>query len=309
MPAKTTKIRKDILPFKPVAVELAPLDDNMMPIFTQAVLTDPSFLNSVQFSTSETTEQIQTSDGTTIDIPNGRNYTATVVVNAYNPVFHNFVAGNLEYIPDETLMSDIFTHRLPATVGENETYLQITFGPNKDKEVVPAPDENGNYNFVVEDSYGNPLVRMDKPQFGAYSYDVEANALQFSTEYANAQIRVKYNYIEKDALVYKSDPILKNRLFRLSAIGIDRSAVGGATYKREAILECVYRTGDLTDLPYQSSANSPITYTFSSAPVPNGVSIYTEKRAIVSSGTDGTGSSTDSIVNGGDDKFTTTPNT
>lgn len=305
--AKTTKVRKDIIPFKPVAVELAPLDDNMRPIATQAVLTDPSFLSSVQFSVAETTEQITTADGSTIDIPTGRNYTATVITNAYNPVFHNFVAGNLEYLPSETLMSDIFTHNLPATVGEDEDYLQITFGTGKDHEVVPAADESGNYNFVVEDSYGNPLVRMDTPQFGAYSYDVEAKALQFSTEYANAQIRVKYSYSEKEALVYKSDPILKNRLFQLTAIGIDRSATGSATYRREAILLRVYRTGDLADLPYQSSANAPITYTFNSAPVPNGVSIYTEKRALISTGADGTVSSTASIVNGGDDNFTTTP--
>lgn len=305
MPAKTTTVQKRLIPYRAGAAAVTPLDDNMRPIYTQSVMTEETFIASTQTSVTNEVETIESGNGSNVDVVTSETYTVTVTTNAYNPVFHNMVAGRLEYLPTSTIMKDTFTHNLPAAPTGEETYLEITFGAGKDHETEPAPDPDGNYNFVVEDSYGNPLKRMDTPQFGAYSYDVEGKALQFSTEYANAEIRVAYDYNEKNALVYKSDPILKRKLFKIDIFGISRDAVGGTTYRYETTIERAYLTGDLTEMPTQASANSPMTYTFNSAPVPTGVSVYTQKLAPYMPGGDGSGDSAANIVNGGDDNFTT----
>lgn len=306
MGAKTTNVRKDLLPYKPTAVIIIPLDVNSNPMNERAIMTDPSFLASAQFSVSQTNETITTTDGSTMNIPTGEVYTATITTNAVNPVFHNAIAGRLEYIPDKTLMKKIVSANLPSVSSETGGYLELVFGQDALKGIEPAAD-NGKYNFIVEDSYGNPLVRRDTPEFGAYSYDVEGKVLQFSSEYANANIRIAYDEEVKDALVYKNNPILKTNMFKIIAFGYERSAVGSAVYLHETTLERVYRTGDLSELPMQSTASAPMTYTFNSAPVPVGTSIFCDKRVLDSSGSDTSGNGKDEIVNGGDDNFNTTP--
>lgn len=304
--AKTTTVRKDLIPYKAGTVVVTPLDANMRPDYTRSVATEYTYLASTQTSVTRATETLESGNGSNKEIPTSETYTVTLTSNAFNPVFHNAVVGRLETLPDTTLMKDEFTFNLPSTAGEGGV-LEISFGTGKDHEAVPAADAYGNYNFVVEDSYGNPLVRMDTPQFGAYSYDVEGKALQFSSEYANAAIRVIFNYEETNALVYRSDPILKLNEFRLEIFGITRSAGGSATYRVETVLERCSVTGDLSEMPTQMSPSAPMTYTFASTPVPAGVSVYTQKWAPYTADTTGGGSSTDNIVNGGDDKFTTTP--
>lgn len=309
--AKTTTVRKDLIPYRAGTVVLTPLDANMKPDYTRSVATEYTYLASTQTSVTKETETLESGNGSNKDIPTSETYTVTITANAFNPVFHNAAAGRIETLPDSTLMKDEFTFNLPATPNTDEdgagTYLEIRFGAGKDHETEPAPDADGNYNFVVEDSYGNPLVRMDTPQFGAYSYDPEDKALQFSTEYANAAIRVIYNYNEPNALVYQSDPILKISEFRLDIFGITQSAGGGESYKVETTLERCSVTGDLSEQPTQKSRSAPITYTFASTPVPAGVSVYTQKFAPYTTGDTGTGESTDNIVNGGDDKFNAVP--
>lgn len=302
--AKTTTVRKDLIPYRAGTVVLTPLDANMRPDYTRSVATEYTYLASTQTSVTRATETLESGNGSNKEIPTSETYTVTITANAFNPVFHNAAAGRLETLPDTTLMKDEFTFNLPSAPKEEGGFLQITFGKDKDHETEPAADENGDYNFVVEDSYGNPLVRLDTPQFGAYSYDQEANALQFSSEYANAAIRVIYDYADPNALVYKSDPILKISEFRLEIFGITQSAGGGDTYKVDTILERCSVTGDLSEQPTQVSRSAPMTYTFASTPVPAGVSVYTQKFAPYTVGGGGAGTSTDNIVNGGDDKFT-----
>lgn len=303
--AKTTTVRKDLIPYRAGTVVLTPLDANMRPDYTRSVATEYTYLASTQTTVTRETETLESGNGSNKEIPTRETYTVTVTANAFNPVFHNAAAGRLEYLPEKTLMKKEFTHSLPATTSEEGGFLEIAFGNGVADGKMPAADEDGNYNFVVEDSYGNPLVRMDTPQFGAYSYDPEDNSLQFSSEYANASIRVIFDFEETKALVYKSDPILKISEFRLEIFGETQSAAGSDTYLVQTILERCSVTGDLSEQPTQVSRSAPMTYTFSSTPVPAGVSVYTQKYAPVSTGGDGTGASTDNIVNGGDDKFTT----
>lgn len=306
MAAKTTTVRKDLIPYKAGTVVVTPLDANMRPDYTRSVATEYTYLASTQTSVTRATETLESGNGSNKEIPTSETYSVTLTSNAFNPVFHNAVAGRLETLPDSTLMKDEFTFNLPSAGSDTGGILQISFGPGKDHETLPAADADDNYNFVVEDSYGNPLVRLDTPQYGAYSYDPEAKALQFSSEYANAAIRVIYNYAEANALVYRSDPILKLNEFRLEIFGITRSAGGSATYRVETVLERCSVTGDLSEMPTQMSPSAPMTYTFASTPVPAGVSVYTQKWAPYTADNTGDGSSTDNIVNGGDDNFTTT---
>lgn len=301
---KATTVRKDIIPYRAGVVKITPLDANKQPDRGRSVATEYDFLTSTQTSVSYATEELENGNGQNKTYVNSETYTVTVTGNTYNPVFHAVVTGRLETLPDKTLMPDEFSVNLPAEAEDGT--LTIAFGEGTEHEKVPATDEKGNYNFVVEDSYGNVLTKMDKPEYGAYSYDADSKALQFSEEYANALIRVIYYYEETNAIKYASNPILQQPEYLVEIFGLSQSASTGETYKVYTKILRATASGDVADQTTQKSRSAPITYTFTSTPVPDGMSAYEQVLAPVSSGTSGSGG-TSNIVNGLDDKFTTAP--
>lgn len=301
--AKSTTVRKDIIPYRAGVVILTPLDANKKP-GPYSVATEYDFLTSTQTSITRNYETLANGNGQDKDYITDETYTLTVIGNTYNPVFHGTVTGRLETLPDKTLIPTEINHNLSSTVEEGET-LGITFGTDGDYTTLPAADSEGNVNFIVEDSYGNTLVRLDKPEHGAYSYDADSKTLQFSDDYAGALIRVIYWYEDTNSIQYSSNPIIQQPEYRIEVFGQSQSASTGDTYEVVTILERATASGDVTDQMTQKSKSAPITYTFTSTPVPPGVSVYKQKLTPISGS--GTGESgMDNIVNGIDDKFTTT---
>lgn len=305
MAAKTTTVRKDIIPYRAGVVILTPLDANKKPDYSKSVATEYDFLTSTQTSVTRESETLANGNGQDKDYTTSETYTVTVIGNTYNPIFHAVVTGRIETLPTKTLVPTEINYNLPATVPESGS-LGISFGADGDFTTKPAADDDGNYNFIVEDSYGNVLVRRDTPEHGAYSYDTDTSTLEFSNDYTAALIRVIYWYEDTDSIQYASNPILQQPEYQVQIFGLSQSASTGDTYKVITTLKRATATGDVTDQMTQKSKSAPITYTFSSTPVPEGVSVYTQILTPVSS-SDGSGAGGDNVVNGGDDNFTTTP--
>lgn len=303
MAARTTQVRKDQIPYNAGVVILTPLDANKKPMYTRAVATQYDFLTSTQTSVSRTTETLANGNGQDKDFTIDERYTVTVVGNTFNPVFHGVATGRIETLPTRELVPEQITYNLAPTVSDQGGLLQITFGTGKDFEQVPAADNDGEYNFIVEDSYGNVLTRMDSPVFGAYSYDSDTKALQFSKEYVNAQIRVIYWREDLDTIRYDSNPILSQPEYQLQTFGITTSAGTDQKYKVVTTIKRCTATGDITDQTTQKSKSAPITYTFQSTPVPEGVSSYSQVFSLISGGATAGSPFNDNIVNGCDDNF------
>ena len=305
--AKTTVIRKDILPYKAGVVRLIPLDENMTPDYGHAVATNHDFLQSTQIVESREMETLENGNGTNKDYPTSVTYTATIISNIDNVLFHNLAAGRIEELPASVLVPDEFEWTLPKTV-PTDGNLEITFGPGENHETLPAADRDGNYHFTVSDSYGNVLVPREQVENGAYRYDETTHALQFSDDYVGQKIRVIYDYAGANALVYRNDPILKNREFRLEIYGLVQSASTGDVYKIVQILERCAVTGDISDQTTQMSKSAAITYTFATTPMPEGMSVY-YKYLLPTGTTTGDTGATVNPVNGGNDEFGEIPPT
>lgn len=304
MPAKTTTVTKSLVPYEAGVAIVTPLNANKQPDYIRSVATQYNFMQSTQMSETRTTEELENGNGQNKTLVTGVTYNLSVVSNALNIVFHNTVAGRLETLPEKTLVMDEFTWVLPDAPDEG---LTISFGTGKDHEIEPAPDDNGEYWFIVEDSYGNPLVRLDTAEFGAYSWDADTKVLRFVDEYAGAAIRVIYRYASSNSIRYDSNPILSQPEFQIDIYGITVDAETDKKFKVHERLLRATQTGDLSGMATQKSRSAPITYTFQSAPVPSGTSVYTiTYTPIDDDGTD-TGVGTENWVNGGDDKFDKLP--
>lgn len=307
MAARTTTVRKDLIPYQAGVIILDPLDENKQPDYTRSVATGTDFLTSTQVSITRTTETLENGNGQDKDFIISETYTLTATGNVFNPVFHGVVTGQIETLPAKTLIPYEISYNLPATVATGDT-LGIVFGGQSASipdAPVPAADETGNYNFVVEDSYGNVLTRLDEPQFGAYSYDSDTKTLEFSNEYKGALVRVIYSYEVTNAIRYASNPILSNPEYQVRIFGIRQSASTGDSYNFLEKIARATATGDITNQATQKSKSSPITYTFSSTPVPKGTSVYTAEYVPTTDDGTGEAGATQNRVNGCDDNFTT----
>lgn len=305
MAAKTTTVTKSLIPYEAGVTIITPLDKNHRLLLTRAVATQYNYVASTQTSVTKTTEEVENGNGQNKTFVTAETYNFTLNVNALNIVFHNTVAGRIETLPDKTLVFDEFTWFLPETV-PTETGLQITFGTSGDHAVEPAARADGSYFFIVEDSYGNPLVRRDTPEHGAYAWDPDTKALSFSEDYKGMPIRVIYEYSDTNSIRYDSNPILSQPEFQIDVFGITVDAETDQKFKvHERILRASY-SGDLSSMPTQKSRAATLAYTFASTPVPSGTSVYSVTYTPIGAGDDGDGS-LDSIVNGGDDKFTAKP--
>lgn len=304
MAAKTTTVRKDLIPYEAGVVILDPLDENKQPDYSRSVATGFDFLTSTQVSITRTSETLENGNGQNKDYPLDETYTMTVIGNVLNPIFHGVVTGQIETLPSATLMPHQITYNLPIEV-EEDSSLSLVFGtsgalPN---EPIPAADETGKVNLIVEDSYGNVLTPLDTPEFGAYSYDADTKTLSFSDEYKGALIRVIYSYTVNNAIQYSSNPSLQNPEYQVRIFGVRQSASTGDTYNFVERIARATATGDIAGQTSQKSKSAPITYTFTSTPVPKGTSVYTATYAptIVTSEADG--SIIKNRVNGCDDAF------
>lgn len=281
---KSTTVKKDLIPYRAGVAIVAPLDANKRPDFTKAVRTEPNFLTSTQTSVTSNVETLPNGNGQDKEYPLDETYTVTITSNTYSSTFHNTLANRIETLPDSVLVPDEFEYTLPLSVDtDSGDVLGIEFGIDADHEIEPGKDSNGNYNFIIQDSYGNNLVRLYKEgasmptlENGTYYYDTDRKTLMFSEDYLGALIRVTYWHNDTKAIRYDSNPILSRPEFYIEMYGLYQSADDQTTYKVVTILQRAYVSGDLPDPTSQKSKSSPLTYTVTSAPVPVGTSVYTQ---------------------------------
>lgn len=295
---KTSVVKKNLIPYRAGVVIVIPLDANKRPDYTKAVRTEPDFLSSTSVTMSSNVETLDNGNGNNKEYPLDETYTVSITANTYSPTFHNTLANRIETFPDNALTPDEFEYNLPLSVGEGEQ-LGITFGDNDIADGhVPGKDSNNEYNFLVQDRYGNTLVRLFKDgtsmptlEKGTYYYDADTKTLMFSDDYLGELIRVTYWYNDPKSVRYSSNPIISRPEFRLEMYGIKQSADDQVPFKATTVLERVYVSGDLPDPTSQKSKSAPLTYTLMSAPVPAGMSVYHQTLTpIGEAADDGTGS-------------------
>lgn len=304
---KTTTVKKDLIPYRAGVVIVAPLDANKRPDFTKAVRTEPDFLTSSQTTVSSNTETLANGNGQDKDYPLDETYSVAITSNTYSSTFHNTLANRLETLPTTTLVPDEFEFTLPLTVDSGDV-PGITFGTSGDHTPEPGQDADGNYNFLVQDSYGNTLVRLFKSgsttptlEKGTYYYDTDTKTIMFSNDYLGARIRVTYWYNDTKAIRYDSNPILSRPEFYVEMYGLYQSASDAVTYKVVTILQRAYVSGDLPDPTSQKSKSAPLTYNLSSAPVPVGTSVYSQILTPISESDTDDGDGSKNACNGVDD--------
>lgn len=298
--AKTSKIVQDQIPYRAGIVVAVPLDINNRPDYTKAVATTENFLASTQLTTSRTMENVETGNGGNMEFANTETHTLAITGNTFSPIFHATIAGQIEEFPQTTLVPDRQEVTLPTEVADGED-LKITFGSDGMIKKDPGADADGKYNFIVNDSYGNDLVRTDgTPEKGSYKYDADTKAIILSDDYKGASMRIVYWYADTDAVTYRSNPIIQNKRFLIQALGLTQDDKGN-TYKVVETLARATVSGDLTEQPKQVSRSAQVSYSFVTAPVPVGTSAYTKTITLYQSadGTDGSGADTN--ANGVDD--------
>lgn len=305
MSARTTTVRKDLIPYQAGVIILDPLDENKQPDYTRSVATGTDFLTSTQVTITRTTETLENGNGQNKDFITDETYTLTATGNVFNPIFHGVVTGQIETLPTKNLFPYELSYNLPTTVAEGSG-VTLSFGTSSPvpDAPVPAADESGQVNFLIEDSYGNVLTRLDSPEFGAYSYDEDTKTLEFSEEYKGALLRIIYNYEVTNSIQYASNPILQNVEYQVRIFGIRQSASTGDSYNFIEKIARATATGDISNQATQKSKSAPITYTFSSTPVPAGTSVYVAAYAPTSVTSEADGSALVNRVNGCDDAFT-----
>lgn len=277
--AKTITVPKDLIPYEAGVVIVTPLDANKKPDYSKAVATQRDFLTSTQTSVTRTTETLPNGNGQDKEYIISESYTLTVVGNTYNPDFHATIAGRIQSQPETILMPLEVSMNLPKD--SEQEYREITFGADgKDFKAEPAADEDGEYFFIVEDSYGNRLTPADDTTTeGTYHYDKETKALQFPAVYAEQLIRVVYKTAVTTAVEIRSNPVLQQPEFQIETFGLRASAASDKKYRTYIKLARATTTGDLSEQTTQKSRVAPLTYTFATAPVPVGTSVYTEVTA------------------------------
>lgn len=277
------KIGVDIIPFRAGYVKLTPLDANDRPMFCCSVVTTWDFLTSTQVSKTYETETLANGNGADETFINSETYNLTVVTNVYNHDFHATVSGLLKVKDTKVVSAEQFTYQLPLN---SDGPLEITFGEGKDQPLVPVPNDDGIYEFVVEDNYGNKLIESTQTGEGTFVYDPDTQTMQFSDDYKGVKMRILFNYLsEEDFVHYISNPILKQPKFQIEVYGISQEAKTNEKVKIIQLLKRATVSGDITDMATQKSRSAPITYTFQSAPVADGISVYDKKIIRSSSNT------------------------
>lgn len=288
--AKTSTIKKDLIPYSAGTVILTPIARNGRPDHNRSVSTEFNFLASTQVSETRTVESLDAGNGSspTKDFVTGITYTLTVTANAYNPVFHAVATGKIEEFPAKTLFRTQHTYNMPTELEDTETDLTIVFGETGDDKKVPAADEYGDVNFIVEDGYGNTLVRVYDtkndsgatvtavPEKGTYTYDEDTKTLHFSDDYLGDAMRLIYYYEATNAVTYSSNPILTTPEYMVEVFGYRQEASTGEAIPFQQKLTRASITGDVAGQPTQRSRSSQIVYTFATTPIPEGEIAYTE---------------------------------
>lgn len=262
----TQKIRNDLIPLKAGIVRLTLLDEDGDPLYKIPYTTQRNFLTSTAVATTRASETLANGNGSDKDFPTSETYTLTLVTNIFDQKFHNYLAGSI--VPSKILpiLFDTTVTVPSATPFE----VDLTSNP-------PVAMDDGNVYFEIRDAYGEQLTTPEGEAAlaeGNYSYDPDTKKLTFHSSAAGKSFSCVYNVAGTGGEAFASNPILKSPQFRLEVYGEMQSANYGGTTRLYELMPRATVSGDLPNVTTQKSISAPITYTFASAPVPQGISSF-----------------------------------
>lgn len=260
------QVRTDLIPLKAGILRLTLLDANGDPLFANPYSTQRNFLTSTQVSTTRASETLANGNGSDKDYPTSETYTLTLVSNIFDQKFHNYLAGSIK---PATLLPILYDTTI--TVPSATPYeIDLTSKP-------PVAMSDGKYYFEIRDSFGNMFTQPSDGETlgeGKYSYDPDTKKLTFDATSAGKSYSCVYNVAAPNGEAFAANPILSNPQFRLEVYGEMQSANYGGTTLLYEMMPRATVSGDLPNVTTQKSISAPITYTFASAPVPQGVSPF-----------------------------------
>lgn len=257
-------VRNDLIPMKAGIVRVTPLDANGNPIYAEAYSTKRDFLTSTATTTTRTSETLANGNGSDKDFPTDEKYNLAVVTNTYDPKFHKLISGDLSEESPTPILYDTTISVPPSTAYE----VDLTDMP-------PVASADGKFYFEIRDSYGNPYEQTeDEVAEGKFKYEDGTKKLTFDASAAGLNLSCVYYIAGTAGEGYKSNPVLQNPQFQIEIMGETRSADTGESIRYYAKMLRGVVSGDLPRVTTQKSISNAITYNFSSAPVPQGMSAF-----------------------------------
>ena len=258
-------VRNDIIPTKSGIVRVTPLDVNGNPDRTKAYTTKRDFLTSTQITTTRASETLPNGNGSDKDYPTDEKHNLALVTQTYDPKFHNVISGSRIVETPLPVLRDI-----SFTVLENESNYEIDLTENP-----PVANEDKKFYLEIRDTYGNLLEQTDSEvSDGKFKYDAGTKKITFDASAANKFFTCVYYVAGTSGEAYEANPILRNNQFMIEVMAETQSAETGEIIKYYAKMPRAVVSGDIPCVTSQKSINAPITYNFSSAPVPVGVSAF-----------------------------------
>lgn len=259
-------IRNDLIPLRSGICRLIPLDREGKRMEDKAITTKRDFLTSMQIVTTRTSEKLPNGNGSDKDYPTDEKHNLTLITQTFDPKFNAVLSGAVTPSTSGTFLFDT-SIAVPSAVPYEVTLTKT-----------PVAGADGKFYFEVRDVYGNLYTKSDGAVAeGQYTYDDDQHKLTFDASAAGKTFSLVYYVNKTNYEEYATSPILKNPQFCIEIYAEMQSAESGETVKYFATMPRAVSTGDIPRAMSQKSVNSPITYTFSSAPVPQGMSALTEK--------------------------------
>ena len=282
-----TSVMGDYVPYEAGVVIITPLDKNGVPDKSRAIATQRDFLQSTQTSETRTMETLANGNGNDKPFATGAQFKIAIISNVYDPRFHALAANRTiteMAVGDTANVARRETTIVPLKVGSTAPYTyEVAFGTTSAGGVAetPAMDADGDYGIMVQDRFGNFLenggAAATTLKVGIFKYDSGTKKMSFSSDYNNIPLRcVFYEVMPYGGMKIENNEQLSTPLFRVEVFGYAKSAESEEVYPRTTIIERATYDGDITDTTTQKSINNPLTYNFTSAPVPKGVKVFKE---------------------------------
>ena len=282
-----TSVMGDYVPYEAGVVIITPLDKNGVPDKSKAVATQRDFLQSPQTSETRTMETLANGHGNDKPIATGAQFKIAVIANVSEPRFHALAANRTITelaVGDTANVARRETTIVPLKVGLTDPYTyEVAFGTTTAGGVTatPAMDADGDYDIMVQDGFGNFLenggAAVTTLEVGIFEYDSGTKIMSFSADYEEIPLRcVFYEVMPYGGMKIENNEQLSTPMFRVEVFGYAKSAESEEVYPRTTIIERATYDGDITDTTTQKSINNPLTYNFTSAPVPKGVKVFKE---------------------------------
>ena len=280
-----TSVMGDFVPYEAGVVIITPLDKNGVPDKSRAVATQRDFLQSTQTSETRTMETLANGNGNDKPFATGAQFKIAVIANVYDPRFHALAANRTVTEMTAGATANVArreTTIVPLKVGTTAPYTyEVAFGTTSGCEYTPAADADGDYDIMVQDGFGNFLenggASVTTLEVGIFEYDPDTKKMSFSSDYDEIPLRcVLYEVMPYGGMKIENNEQLSTPLFRVEVFGYAKSAESEEVYPRTTIIERATYDGDITDTTTQKSINNPLTYNFTSAPVPKGVKVFKE---------------------------------